>query len=73
MIAFAVRNLFVYAGQVLRLPDDTRIVYHLDGTWQVRKWTESPCFYVGELLVELYSAIEMATWLNRNQVRGEHE
>ena len=73
MISIGVRNLFVYAGQTLRLPDDTKIVYYLSGTWQVREWNPSPCFYVGRLIFETPAAIEMAAWLNQQQVRGEHD
>jgi hypothetical protein len=72
MISIGIRNLFLYAGEPLLLPDDTKIVYFLDGTWQVREWNPTPCFYVGRLIFETPAAIEMAAWLNQQQVRGEH-
>jgi hypothetical protein len=73
MISIGIRNLFLYAGQPLLLLDDTKIVYFLDGTWQVREWSPSLVFYVGKLIFETPCAIEMATWLNQQQVRGEHD
>jgi len=73
MLSIGIRNLFLYAGQALLLPDNTRIVYYLSGTWQVREWNSTPCFYVGRLIYETPAAIEMAAWLNQNQVRGEHD
>lgn len=73
MLSIGIRNLFLYAGQTLLLLDDTKIVYYLSGTWQVREWNPTPCFYVGKLIFETPSAIEIAAWLNQQQARGERD
>lgn len=67
-LAIGIRNLSLYTFLPLRLPDGTEVVYYLSGTWQVREWSPGFVYYVGRLIYETPAAIEIAAWLNQNQV-----
>ena len=62
-INFHMWNISNYEDRKLILNDGQKVIYKLDGRWQIRTWDEQG-FYFGTLLKEFYDILDIARYLN---------